>query len=385
MRTRHKKVTTLLLLLMLTVLLSGLFFTGCLGGGFGAPRGWSGGVMDGDILYIGSMDGRLVAVNTTDGSVLWAVPLESQTTSSSSLSCAPVSKAIAIYGAPAVAEDLVYIAGYSGWVYAFSRDGTRQEPRWVGPRQESDRGTIIGGVIYDQGRLYFGASNQKVYALDAAEGYTEWKYDEIGDKIWSTPTVDGDTLYIGSFDKKLYTLNTDTGEKEWDYEAGGAIVAPPLVYNSMVYFGSFDRYFYAVDTGGNYKWKFSGENWFWAKAIARNGTIYAGCLDGKVYALNADSGSLQKEFDLEGPISSSPVLVDDLLIVVTEEGVVYALDTGSNQKRELVNLEEKVNAALTAGQGVVYVHTVADTLHEVDVHSGAKRDIVIKEPEEEKE
>lgn len=380
MGTRDNKTSIFKIsLLLLSILLGIIAFSGCRAALGAVARGWSGGVIDSGVLFVGSMEGNLVATNTTDGSLLWAVPLEAPESSDGGFGCAQASTAVVIYGSPAVAGDLVCIGGYnSGKIYAFSRDGAREEPRWVYPRQGNIGGTIIGGIIADQGKLYFGADNGIVYALDAADGYKEWDFD-TGDKIWSTPAIDGDTLYIGSFDKKLYALNTSDGSKKWEFEAEGAIVATPVVYNNTVYFGSFDRYLYAVDaTDGSLKWKFMATKWFWAKAMVYNDTVYAACLDGKVYALDARNGNKKLEFDLGSPISSSPVLVDDVVIVATEEGILYALDTDSNRQRQLVNLEEKVYAPLTAGQDKVYIHSDTDALYEIDVQSGAKREFDIK-------
>ncbi len=365
-------------LLLLIILLGGLAFSGCRMGLGAVASGWSGGVIDNGILFVGSMEGKLVAANTTDGSLLWAVPLETEESTGGGFGCAPASTAVAIYGSPAVAGDLVCIGGYNGKLYAFSRDEVRQEPRWVYPRQGGIGGSVIGGIVFDQGKLYFGAANQKVYALNAADGYKEWEF-ETGDKIWSTPAIIGDTLYIGSFDKKLYALNASDGNKYWEFQTEGAIVSTPVIYDNTVYFGSFDRYLYAIDaTDGSLRWKFMAENWFWAKAVVYNDIVYAPCLDGKVYTLDVERGSMQFEFDLGGPISSSPVLVDGLLIVTTEEGMVYTLDADGNQLRQLINLEEKVYAPLTAGQGKVYIHTATDALYEIDVRSGAKRELDIK-------
>jgi len=337
--TRHNRgLLFKISLLLLILLLSGLVFSGCRAGLGAVPRGWSGGAIAADTLFLGSMEGKLVAVSISDGARLWAVPLEKPSEGGGGFGCAPASTAVAIYGSPAIAEDegLVYVGGYSGKIYAFSRDEARDEPRWIYPRQGHIGGPVIGGIIVEQSKLYFGSANQKVYALDAADGYKEWEF-ETGDKIWSTPAIGGDTLYIGSFDKKLYALKTSDGSKKWEFETEGAIVSTPLIYDNTVYFGSFDRYFYAIDaTDGSLKWKFLAENWFWAKPVVFNDVVYAACLDGKVYALKAESGDRLVEFDLGGPVSSSPVLVDSTIIVATEDGVVYALSTEDNQQRQLV-------------------------------------------------
>jgi outer membrane protein assembly factor BamB len=188
-------------------------------------------------------------------------------------------------------------------------------------------------------------------------------------------------LFVGSFDKKLYALNVADGSKLWEFEAEGAIASSPLVYDNTVYIGSFDRHLYAVDTvSGKQVWRFpagdEGEgipgNWFWAKPVAYNGVIYAANLDGKVYALDAERGDKLNEFDLGGPISSSPVIVNGAVIFASQRGLIYTVDTTSNQLKQLADIESEVYGPLSAREGIIYVHTQDMALHRVEADTGAK-------------
>ena len=62
---------------------------------------------------------------------------------------------------------MVYIGGYNGRVYAVS--SSTGALRWVYPR-EGNLEPIVGGVAVSQGKVYFGCSGGKVYALDATTG-----------------------------------------------------------------------------------------------------------------------------------------------------------------------------------------------------------------------
>jgi outer membrane protein assembly factor BamB len=140
----------------------------------------------------------------------------------------------------------------------------------------------------------------------------------------------------------------------------------------MVYIGSFDRYFYAVDAAdGSLRWRFMGENWFWATPVVYDNTIYAACLDDRVYALRADTGDKVAEFELDSPVSSSPVVVDSSIILASRKGVIYAIDTGRNALKELAEIEEEVYGPLCASEGVVYIHTQDLTLHRINATTGA--------------
>ncbi len=351
------------LLLLVILVIGGVTVSGCYGRS--QPRGWSGAIIADDSLFVGSLDGRLVGLNKSDGSRLW--PVDSMLGTSGT----------AIYGAPAVEGDLVYVGGYNGKVYAVS--SSTGALRWVYPREGSLE-PIFGGVVASQGRVYFGSADGKVYALDATTGDRAWQPFETGDKIWSTPAIDGETIYIGSFDNKLYALDAIGGSKKWEFETGGAIVSTPLVYENTVYIGSFDRYLYAVDaTDGSLRWRseVEADKWFWAKPVVYNNVIYAPCLDAKVYILDAKSGrEVAGAVELESPISSSPVVVDGKVIIASQEGKVYSLDTSNHQLRLLSDVGddgEEIYAPLCASDGVVYIHAQSskqDTLYALNVQTG---------------
>jgi len=378
---------------LMTILVVGLTFFGC-AGIRASPEGGSGGtIADGTLFLCPSvkqvggvgctaprLEGKLVAVNSSDGSRLWEVSLEASRPTGGGFGCAPATVPVAIYGNPAVAGDLVYVGGYNGKIYAISASTRLSKDVYL---DESNPQPIVGGPVVAGDKVYLGSSDGMVYALDAVSLDMVWeKPFETGGKIWSTPAIDGDTLYIGSFDKKLYALNAGDGSKKWEFRTEGAIISTPLVYDNTVYIGSFDRYFYAVDaTTGSKKWRtdFAAGSWFWAKPVAYNNVIYAPCLDGKVYILNAETGSeVADAVDLGSPIPSSPVLVGNKVIVAAENGVVYAVDTDNNKYKEITRLEtpqgkeETVSAPLCSSNGAVFIYTGGQNLYALSATSGAK-------------
>ena len=368
-----RRLPAKLLLLLVALIVVGLISFGCVEGL--RPIGWSGGMITGDTLFVGSKEGKLVAINIVDESRQFSVSLKTAK-AAPGFGCMPVPgegcaagpSGVAIYGTPVVSGDLVYIGGYNGKIYAFNSSSLAM--RWVYPR-ESYLEPIVGGPLVAQGKVFVGDSDGNIYALDAATGDLQWEF-ETGDKIWSSPAIEGDTLFVGSYDNKLYALDATDGRQKWEFEAEGAFASTPLVYNNTVYAGSFDRHLYAIDAdSGNLRWKFMSENWFWAKPIIYNDTVYAGSLDGKVYALKAGSGNKVAEFNLGSPISSSPVIVDSSIIFASRNGAIYALETANNALKQLADIEEDVYGPLVASEEIVYIHTQDLTLHRVNTNTGA--------------
>ncbi len=80
-------------------------------------------------------------------------------------------------------------------------------------------------------------------------------------------------------------------------KAQDSTVSPIVVSGNNVLFGTFDRNIYAIDkTTIAIKWTFKGGNWFWTAPIIKGGRIYAACLDGKIYAIDAENGQQVWQF-----------------------------------------------------------------------------------------
>jgi eukaryotic-like serine/threonine-protein kinase len=363
---------------------------GCTGGA--AQKGWSGAVIKGDTLYLGSRDGRLIAVNAASGARDWATPLETGT-QSSGLGCSRSPIVVTMYGRPAVSDNQIYMGGYNGKVYSFV-PGDSQPDRTLDRVRVGNKdtavGQIVGSVVLAGGNLYFGDGNGMVYALTDRLQPVWPEPFKTGRRIESTPAVHEGTVYVGSFDKKLYALNASDGTKKWEFATQGVIYSTPVIEGSTLYIGSFDRSLYALDAdSGVLKWHFEGKNGFWATPVVRDGVVYAPNLDGNVYVLKADTGERIAQVDLGARISSSPALVGTDLVVATQESrgtgnersgaAVFAIDTASSKSRQLARLPgEKVLAPLAAGQATVYLHTDKDSLYGIDVSTGAVRPFAIK-------
>jgi outer membrane protein assembly factor BamB len=386
LKIRHKRALSLLALVLVAILV----LASCTAAGArGIAQGWAGGVVADGTVFVGSMEGKVMVLDATDGTRRGQpIALLAQAPSGGFGCAAGGMSAVAIYSSPAFANDLLFVGGYDGKVNAFTFvDGQlRAEPRWIYPRSGDLGGPVIGGLVVAGGRVYVTSGNGSVFALDAADGFKEWVFD-AGDKIWAAPAVEGGTVFVGSFDKKLYAIDADSGDLKWEFATGGTIATTPAVAGGIVYVGSFDRHLYAVDAvTGQEKWRFPAEGqdgprgWFWAKPLVHDGIVYAANLDHNVYAVDAATGSSVSVYDLGLPISSSPVAVGDSVIVATSvtnrskrQGKVYSLTAGADQPKLLQDVSETIFAPLFASDTTVYVQTMANNLYAIDATSGASK------------
>jgi len=391
------------ILFLIVVSLFGLVLASCVPGGAKPAQGWSGITSNNGTLYMGSMDGKIMAVNASartqqlhfpaDGE--WEYPITAP--SGGGLSCSQTSASVAIYGTPAVDEALVFIGGYNGKVYALNTSARSQnldfpqmrDNEWFYPKTNEVIGTIVGSPVVSEDAIYVTSSDGRVYSLDKDFGDQRWESDVLAKKLWSTPYIEGNKVYVSSFDGHLYALSAEDGSITWSFATESKIgfVSSPVVSNGVIFVGSFDRNLYAVKVESNETlWKFAGDNCFWATPLVSNNVVYAGCLDGEIYAIDAGNGKElwkfdTKSFDPKGkgsPIVSTPVLAGDSLVVAAESGNVYVinLETGIGERIKNPGNDNKptINAIVQATpcvqEGIVYIRGQDNCLYALDIEQG---------------
>jgi eukaryotic-like serine/threonine-protein kinase len=381
-------------ILVLVLLIVVLVLTGCVQGM--TPIGWAGIAVDNNVAYTVSKEGRLVAVNLANNSIRFAEPLKAASSGgagcafssgSSGSACGGSAPAIAVYGTPVLVPNvplgvdssgkvtigtIAVIAGYNGKVIAYDTNSLQQ--LWQYP-QDTNLKPIISAVSVSGNTLYFGCTDNNIYALDVARGNKKWQAS-TGGEIWSSPVVDNNLVIVSSFDNKIYALDANSGDKKWEYPTGSTNVATPLTLDGVVYVGSLDRNLYAInESDGTLKWKFSeAQNWFWAKPVAVNGVIYAPCLDSRVYVIDAKTGSQIAAPDVQGQVSSWPVVVNNQVVVATKNGKLISLDTTNTAAvpRQISIIPENVTAPLLAVNNSVYINGPDNNILGYDIVTGAK-------------
>ena len=350
---------------------------GCAGSG---PQGGSGFTGYNGVIYFGSMDGRVLALNpssrsqglTFPGKEEWSYVIKTPAAPGSmcGLACTPTSPVASIYSTPAAVGGLIYIGAYSGKVYALN--AATGALRWVYPREGYETiGAIVGNLVVADDTVCITSSNGKIYALDATTGDLKWEF-AAGGKIWTSPAVSSGVVYVGSYDGNVYALSSQDGSQLWKFKSPAAIASSPVASEDSVFFGTFDRHLYAIDkVDGQEKWKFQGGNWFWASPLVKDNVVYAGCLDHKIYALEAKTGNKLWEFDTDSRIISAPVFAGNFLVAVSELGKMYILRADSGkEERPAVPIGYSVMASLYTEGNVVYVHARNHCVYSVNIQSG---------------
>ncbi len=280
-------------------------------------------VISGNIVYAGSLDSTLYAVDIPTGKLKWKFKTGGE-----------IRSTVCLYGE--------YVLLYSGDATLYSIDKNSGKVVWT----FKTKGGILGDRRYDfadyfqsspvvhNGKIFFGAGDSRIYALDVKNGALIWSFKTNG-IIHTTPVIYKDRLFIGSFDGNLYALGQERGDLLWKFKTAGHRYFPdgevqgsPVVANDLVYFGARDYNLYAIDAMHGYAHWNKAFPFGWAMAVTpRDSVIYVGTSDDRVLiSMDSRSGTELWRTDVKFNIFGPCMLSRNMAFVGTLMGKLFGID-----------------------------------------------------------
>ncbi|MCE0493169.1 outer membrane protein assembly factor BamB [Vibrio salinus] len=293
---------------------------------------------------------------------------------------------------PAYAYDKIFVASRNGLVKAL--DPKTGKTLWSKELEGEKAVKLAGGIAAGLNKVFIGSETGLVYALDAVNGKLLWTANVSGE-VLATPTTDGSFVIVNTSEGELVGLDQQDGKQKWVINtevpnltlrgdsspvavsggvfwgtASGRLAAAissrgqliwqqsvgipkgsteidrlvdvdssPLVIGATLFTVGYNGQLIAIDLrSGKPKWKRVYSS---ALDLASDGaSIFLVTSKDHVVSVDARSGTeLWKNTKLENRLLTSPVIIDNYVVVGDNEGYLYWIDrnTGEFVSRQYVN------------------------------------------------
>lgn len=173
-----------------------------------------------DVLYIGSGDGGLYAIDPASGAKRWRHDAGS-----------PIFSGIGLRD-----SDTLAFGTMDGAVILLDRRNQREI--WRG----QTNGGVVTTPVFADGRVVVGSRDYQLHAFNLGDSSVAWKFSYWFSWIESTPALRDGTLYVGGSDyARVTAIDPVTGRARWSTIVGGMDWGTPLVTDNAVFIGTVNQ------------------------------------------------------------------------------------------------------------------------------------------------
>lgn len=329
------------------------------------------------ILYFGSRDSQIYAVDASTGAQVWKTPVEvgglfsSPTIVQGRLYGGRWNPYYFIYGWDAATGELLWqketgdLVNRSPWVVAQqepspTQDGalltvlySHQDPplgasleaqkvvqtaweidpeKTAKPRlrwQQALPGvpTVASALAPRTQALLVALDNQRLYALSQKEGRILWQQELVGEPA-SAPLVRDDQVYITTRNGYLYVFELATGALKFRYQFIDAVLYGDLALADQQLFVPGERMLYTFDLSHRepgWKYRFPG---LITAPVVTHDHVYVGSTTRSLFVMDRKKGYIVGSYLVSGEVLASPVLLGGKVFVACTDGKLYALEEG---------------------------------------------------------
>ena len=267
----------------------------------------------GNIVYVGDLDGLIVALDLETGKEKWKERKAE----------------LGYVASPTIGKGRLYVGNIDGEFFCLDLQGKEQ---WKFNAEVE----IASSANFYKDNVLFGTQAGELYCLSADKGKQVWKF-EIQDQIRCSPTVVENRAFLAGCDGALHVVDLDKGKSVATVPIDSPTCSTPAVLGDHAFFGTEAGEFLCVDWRKHkVVWRFAdpkrGQAFRSCAAVSEEIVVIGG-RSKRVYALNPKNGEQLWRFVGKADYDSSPVIAGDRIFVASTRGRLTSLDVDKGKKK----------------------------------------------------
>lgn len=271
-----------------------------------------------NLVYFGSSDTNLYALNIETGKKVWSYKTGAS-----------------IHSSPAISDNTLVVGSWDSGIYGIN--ATTGEENWSYTTGRDTANYIWLGIQSSpsiaNGIAYVGSRDAKYYAIDIKTGETVWIKEEF-DGSWmpSSAALGKENLYTGSSDSfSFFSINKETGHINYKTKTNAYTFSSPAIDSLMAYIGSANGRLFGIELeSGAIKWEFQtiGSKMDTIGLFDANGEmdrIKSNELTADITDMPALTALFTDIFASNGAVLSSPVISKQIIYFGSSDGYIYAI------------------------------------------------------------
>jgi outer membrane protein assembly factor BamB/tRNA A-37 threonylcarbamoyl transferase component Bud32 len=142
----------------------------------------------------------------------------------------------------------------------------------------------------------------------------------------------------------------------WVFKCEDEIRSTPLYYHNTIYIGCYDNNLYAINAGnGEFQWKYPTEGGIVSRPVAYEDNIYFGSEDHRLHVVGARSGKVVWTYYTDGPVRSSARIAEGHAFFGSDDQYLHAVNLNSGRAAWKFETSDPIRSTPYIANELVYV------------------------------
>jgi eukaryotic-like serine/threonine-protein kinase len=161
---------------------------------------------------------------------------------------------------------------------------------------------------------------------------------------------------VVSSSQQVLTSQTGTIKPVWAFQCEDEIRGTPLFFNGSIYVGCYDNNLYALNaTNGEFQWKYATDGGIVVKPAVFEGNIYFGSEDHRLHVVSARSGKVLWTYYADDRIRSSARIAENHAFFGSDDKFLHAVNLGTGRLSWRFAAAAEIRSSPFVAEELVYV------------------------------
>jgi outer membrane protein assembly factor BamB/tRNA A-37 threonylcarbamoyl transferase component Bud32 len=155
---------------------------------------------------------------------------------------------------------------------------------------------------------------------------------------------------------QVLTSQTGVIKPIWAFQCEDEIRGTPLFFNGSIYVGCYDNNLYALNaTNGEFQWKYATDGGIVTKPAVFEGNLYFGSEDHRLHVVSARSGKVLWTYYTDDRIRSSPRIAENHAFFGSDDKFLHAVNLGTGRLSWRFAAAAEIRSSPFVAEELVYV------------------------------
>ncbi len=153
----------------------------------------------------------------------------------------------------------------------------------------------------------------------------------------------------------------------WSFKCEDEVRGTPAVSQGTVYVGCYDNNLYAINAAdGKFRWKYAADGGIVSRPAVYEDNVFFGSQDRMLHVVSMRSGKVVWTYPTGGPIHSSPRIAEGHVFIGSDDHGLHAVNVNTSRSVWMFDTGEKVRSTPLVAHELVFVGTESGEFFAVD-------------------